>query len=520
LDFEKTSVMQENKHYDFIILGSGMGGLTAAAVLAKNGYQVLVLEKNHQIGGSLQVFSRDKCVFDTGVHYIGGLDEGENLYQLFNYLEIYPQLKLKRLDDKGYDLIRFNDGTSYLHGQGYENFQANLIEQFPEEEGAIIEFCKKIKEICAYFPLYNLEEGDDKSTTYINDPEILAIGAWDYVSALTSNERLKNVLLGSGPLYAASKTKTPLYEVALIMNSYLKGSYRPIDGGSQIAKAMSKTIRKYKGEIIKHKHVTGAEFNENGTIKSVHCKDGSSFTATNFISNIHPAVTLQIFGKENFKPAFYKRIQRLENTISAFMVYITFKKDAFEYLNYNSYEFFSDDTWSLTEYQGNDWPQMLFVCTPATSKSKKYAESMSVMSYLESSSFEEWQNTYNTISEPMDRGTTYEVFKKEKEALILAKIEARYPGIKEKIRNVYSSSPITYRDYIGSPDGSLYGIAKDYNKVLATTINSKTSIPNLTLTGQNIVFHGILGVTISGFVTSFEYVDKSKILNEINNHEL
>ena len=76
--------MQENKHYDFIILGSGMGGLTAAAVLAKNGYQVLVLEKNHQIGGSLQVFSRDKCVFDTGVHYIGGLDKGENLYQLFN----------------------------------------------------------------------------------------------------------------------------------------------------------------------------------------------------------------------------------------------------------------------------------------------------------------------------------------------------------------------------------------------------------------------------------------------------
>ena len=230
--------MQENKHYDFIILGSGMGGLTAAAVLAKNGYQVLVLEKNHQIGGSLQVFSRDKCVFDTGVHYIGGLDKGENLYQLFNYLEIYPQLKLQRLDDKGYDLIRFNDGTSYLHGQGYDNFQANLIEQFPEEERAIIEFCKKIKEICAYFPLYNLEEGDDKSTNYINDPEILAIGAWDYVSALTSNERLKNVLLGSGPLYAASKTKTPLYEVALIMNSYLKGSYRPIDGGSQIAKAM------------------------------------------------------------------------------------------------------------------------------------------------------------------------------------------------------------------------------------------------------------------------------------------
>ena len=70
--------MNDKQTYDCIIIGSGMGGLTAALILAKHGKKVLVLEKNHQIGGALQVFSRDKCVFDTGVHYLGGLDEGEN----------------------------------------------------------------------------------------------------------------------------------------------------------------------------------------------------------------------------------------------------------------------------------------------------------------------------------------------------------------------------------------------------------------------------------------------------------
>ncbi|PIQ15081.1 MAG: all-trans-retinol 13,14-reductase, partial [Flavobacteriales bacterium CG18_big_fil_WC_8_21_14_2_50_32_9] len=59
------------KEYDFVIIGSGLGGLACAYILASEGYSVVVLEKNHQIGGNLQVFSRDKCIFDTGVHYIG-----------------------------------------------------------------------------------------------------------------------------------------------------------------------------------------------------------------------------------------------------------------------------------------------------------------------------------------------------------------------------------------------------------------------------------------------------------------
>ena len=62
------------KKYDVVIVGSGIGGLSTALILAKNGKKVCVLEKNQQLGGNLQVFSRDKKIFDTGVHYLGGLD--------------------------------------------------------------------------------------------------------------------------------------------------------------------------------------------------------------------------------------------------------------------------------------------------------------------------------------------------------------------------------------------------------------------------------------------------------------
>ena len=64
--------------------------------------------------------------------------------------------------------------------------------------------------MCDFFPLYNLELGDEQ--TYYNNPEILMLGAWDYVCSLTENDDLRNVLLGSGPLYAGDQKSTPFYE--------------------------------------------------------------------------------------------------------------------------------------------------------------------------------------------------------------------------------------------------------------------------------------------------------------------
>ena len=163
--------MTEKEKYDFVILGSGIGGLECAYILASEGYKVIVLEKNHQIGGNLQVFSRDKSIFDTGVHYIGSLDEGECLDQYFKYFKLRDTLKWKRMDDDCFDLIRFKDGSEHKYGQGYTNFKGNLIGDFPDEVDAINIYCDKVQEICLKFPLYNLE--DIQIENYIMNMEML-----------------------------------------------------------------------------------------------------------------------------------------------------------------------------------------------------------------------------------------------------------------------------------------------------------------------------------------------------------
>ncbi|WP_031530099.1 phytoene desaturase family protein [Dyadobacter crusticola] len=501
------------KEYDFVIVGSGLGGLACALILAMENYSVIVLEKNHQIGGHLQVYSRGKSIFDTGVHYVGSLDKGENLYQFFKYFGIFDQLKMKRMDEE-FDVIRFEDGAEYAYAQGFEAFAAKLISYFPDEAEAINRYCEKILEVCSKFPLYNLETSTEG---YYMESEMLTINAHDYIASLTDNVRLRNVLAGSNLLYAGSRHKTPFYVHALIMKSYLSGAYKFVDGGSQIAIQLNRAIRQHGGLVMKYKKAVSANYHDNGLVKEVVLENGEVVKGKQFISNVHPAVTIDIFGEERFLNMYKNRIQGLENTVSTFLVHVTFHEKSFKYLNHNIYFHDTDNVWDTVDYEQENWPQTSFICTPYISKTGEYADSMSIMCYMRASETAKWQETFSTIAEPGQRDEEYIAFKKQKEEQVVNKIESVFPGIKSKIKAVHSATPLTFRDYIGNKDGSMYGIMKDSVSPAKTQINTKTKIPNLHLTGQNISLHGILGVTVSAFITCFPFVDKEKLIQKVKN---
>jgi len=121
--------------YDVVVIGSGLGGLVSGLILSKEGKNVCVLEQHHKLGGNLQTFTRDGCIFDTGMHYIGSMNEGQYLHKYFKYFEIADKLNLKLLDLDGYDCITFDqDDAEYLMAQGYDNFVSSLLNYFPSEQ--------------------------------------------------------------------------------------------------------------------------------------------------------------------------------------------------------------------------------------------------------------------------------------------------------------------------------------------------------------------------------------------------
>ena len=501
--------------YDVVIIGSGLGGLVCANILAKENLRVCILEKNQQFGGNLQTFSRDKVIFDTGVHYIGGLDKDQNLYKYFKYLEIIDELNLRKLDEDGFDIISFdNDEKEYKHAQGYKNFSNTLLQDFPNEKKAINEYCKILKKYCAKFPLYNVEEG---SPPYLENPELLTTGAKDLIRSLTKNKKLQAVLSGTNLLYAGDKDRTPFYVHALTVNSFIESSYRVVNGGSQISKLLVRKLKSKGGDAFKRHEVIKFKFKDK-KVYSVICSNGKEIKGKLFISNVDPKLTLNLLNTNLLRKSYVKRVKNIESVIGGFSLYIVLKPNTFEYQNRNYYHTKDyNDIWNIQDYSEKTWPKGYMMSMSVKNNNSKWGETLTVMTYMKYSDVKEWESTFNAAINRNDRGSSYEKFKKTKTEKLINEIEKKIPNIRNCIKKVYTSTPLSYRDYIGCNKGGIYGYVKDINTPLRSFISPKTKVKNLFFTGQCLNMHGILGVTVGGVLTCSEILGQKYLLNKIRN---
>ncbi|GHS85889.1 all-trans-retinol 13,14-reductase [Bacteroidia bacterium] len=494
-----------NKHV--IIVGSGLGGLVCGYILSKNGYRVTIVEKNPQIGGCLQTFKREGIIFDTGMHYIGSMDKDQILYRFFNYLNLLDDVQLSRLDTSGYDVISIA-GETYKYASGFDNFVETLSQQFPENVDDIKEYIRRIKEIADASPMYKLQ---DINTNVFIEADYIKTGVNEFIESITQNKRLQSVLAGNLPLYAGVKDKTPTYIHALINNFYIQSAYRIVGGSGTIADSLAKSIQSFGGEIKTHAEVE--EFIcDDQKMTEVLLTDGRRLEADYFISNIHPQITTEKIKTKLIRKAYRDRIANLENTISNFTVFIKFKKDKVNYLNSNFYYYDNDDIWSFNHYDEKKWPESYLYMHQSVEQNARFVESAQLIAYMRYDEVKQWAHT--TVG---NRGADYEAFKAHKAELLLNKLEQSFPGTKDAIDAIYTSSPLTYRDYTATKDGSMYGIVRDKNFPTQTLVSQRTKVPNLFMTGQNINSHGILGVIIGAIITSAEFLGMNRIMEQINN---
>ncbi|MBP5644146.1 MAG: NAD(P)/FAD-dependent oxidoreductase [Bacteroidales bacterium] len=489
-----------------IIIGSGLGGLSTGVILAKNGYDVTILEQAGQIGGCLQCFQRDGMKFETGMHFIGSLDDGKVLSNYLNYLEIKDKIEVNRLDENAYDIVSLN-GEKFAFPNGREAFIEHFSERFPDQRKNLEHYCELVEQVAELSPFRDLKLLDDDS--YFQSNELLFKSLNEIIDNTITDPLLRNVLVGNLSLYSAEIDKTPFAVHAFIFDFYNNGAYRIVGGSDTVAKALNDRLLHYGGRVLTRQKVTKIVV-ENKMAKGVMTANGSFYPADVVISDINPKQVIDIVDDTVFNEAYKTRIRDIGNTNSVFSLYLRFKDEAMPYLNSNFHGFQSVTPWGMSGIVDEKWPTGYLYMHYCHEKSPKYAKSGVILSYMSIDALKRWKDT--SIG---NRGADYEHFKHEMAERLLDSVEKDFPGLRDTIADYHAATPLTYRDYTSTPDGSIYGLAKDVNKGIAGRVSFRTKVPNLFLVGQNINSHGMLGVLVGTMTVCSQLIGEQVIKKQI-----
>lgn len=419
----------------------------------------------------MQSYRRNGFDYDTGLHYIGGLDEGQPLHEPFRRIGLL-NLPWKRLDREGFDHIRIGN-CDFAFPQGYQNFVDVLAHQFPYERTGLEQYVRMLQEVKAdaYSPL-------------------MAIGAWDYLHSTFHDELLINILSATSQKMELHKETLPLFTFAHGNASFIQSAWRLQGSGNLLVNRLIEQIKAGGGDV-KCRQEVDELIEADGKIVAAQCTNGETYEAKAFISDAHPAVTCSwVKESEKMKKIYRRRISTLPNTFGMFTVSLRMKDKALPYFNFNQYIYRKANVWDFFEQPSTKVGGLLVSCRVPTDGGK-YAHQVDLLTPMTWQEVEKWQDTVVG-----HRGEEYQEMKRKHTEACIDLASTVFPQLRESIEEYHTSTPLTYRDYNLSPLGSAYGIRKDYHQPLLTTVLPQSPIPNLLLTGQNLVAHGVEGVTL------------------------
>lgn len=489
-----------------VIIGSGLGGLTCGYILQKSGYDVTILEQGAQIGGCLQCFYRKGAKFETGMHFIGSAAPNQTMGKIMRYFALDESVELSALDTCGYNTISLA-GEEFRFPNGREQFVEQFASYFPKERDALVRYIEIIDKIAASSTLNSLtsERRDAMADTAYHTLSINSV-----LDEIFKDELLKSALVGDLPLYAAERDKTPFSQHAYIMDFYNNSSYRIVGGSDSIARSLAESIRKMGGEILTSKRVVKVCCDDSRAT-GVITHDEEYYKADYIISTIHPNRLLEMLDTKLIRPAFRNRINNIPQSASCFAVYLKFKEGAMPYMNTNFYGYASQTPWNCENYTAESWPKGFLYMHMCSERNAKFAKSGVLISYMKMEDVAQWKE--GKIGR---RGAEYEEFKRRHAERLIAEVERFHPGLSAAIECYFTSTPLTYLDYTGTEDGSMYGVAKDITLGAGGRVPYRTKVPNLLLAGQNVNSHGMMGVIVGTIVTCSELVPAEEIYKQIN----
>lgn len=487
-----------------IIIGAGLGGLVCAALLAKEGLDVTVVEKNQRVGGCLQSYRRDNAIFDTGMHIFGGMHEGGNIRRIFDYLGVTEMLNIQNLDfTSDIDIFVDKEKTTHTFALNRRQFVESVSRIFPEEKDNLQNYLKKMDEVMDQMDLFHLRT--DKGLNSAGNVDF-NLPANKFISKYIGDTRLTAMLGILNVLYAGEVNVTPAFLHSSTSSIFLNGACRIVGGYETLADALTSVIKRYDGKIVVNSKIVKIN-TVNKEVVSVLTNGGDIIKGDTFIL-ASPTNELEslLDNPMLLSNAYRSFISVKEDSISSFIVNFRLKNDKIEYSNRIGFYLKGyDKTWK--DESGSDIERFMYMTPPVVNQGK-FAETLNVVAPLKWSVVEQWDKSTKGT-----RSKEYYLFKDKLVELVIEKLSEVYPNLRDAIEYIDSATPLTIRDFTGVRHGAMCGLRKDCNDAIPF-IPLRTKLPNLLLTGQSINMHGFCGVTLTAVQTCEEILGRDYLINK------
>jgi len=507
-------------HYDYLIIGSGISGVGLAAILSKEGYRCLVLERHYTPGGFTHVFKRPGYEWDVGIHYIGEVHRsGSMLRRLFDHItdgqlewadmgDVYDRIWL---GEKGYDLVK-----------GEEGFKARLKEYFPGEAAAIDRYVDLIRAASrAGRPLFatramprllrRLAGGwMTRKTRHFSDRTTREV-----LEELTDNQELIAVLTGQYGDYGLPPGRSSFLMHAMVAKHYLNGGAYPVGGSARIFETVEPVIERTGGAVFINAEVERILV-EKGRAVGVRMADGREIRAPKVVSSAGAHLTYQrlLAGEPTVAPIAAK-LRELPPSAAHLCLYVglrhTPQELALPKTNYWIYPGGSDHDAHFQRYiadpESAEFP-VVYISFPAA-KDPDFQRRYPGRSTIELITLGDYRQVGQWADRPWKkRGADYEQFKERTAKRLLEKLYDYLPQTRGKVDYYELSTPLTTRHFVNYAHGEIYGLCHTPQRFASPDLSVSTPVSNLYLTGQDVVSCGIGGALSAAMITGIVLTDR------------
>jgi all-trans-retinol 13,14-reductase len=500
--------------YDAIVIGSGIGGLTAAALLAKLGKRVCVLEQHYTAGGYTHSYEREGYEWDVGVHYIGEVHKPWSMIR--RVFDVISDDKLEWAPmDARYDRIILGEQT-YDYVAGREEFKAEMKLHFPEEAAVIDRYVELLSEVSAKVPRFFAGQALPRSLGVLYSklrrwwlPDYFFKTTREVLEGLTQNQQLIGVLTAQWGDYGLPPAKAAFVMHAMVAKHYITGGNYPVGGATKISESIIPLIEAAGGQVFTYAGVERILI-ENGRAVGVRLhKDGTELRAPQIVScaGLIPTYTRLIDPQVAAEHGLLAPLKQVEPSAATLCLYAGFKGSAAELslpkTNYWVYPT-ADHDYNVGSFNSGENPAMplIYISFPSAKDPAWDAHfpnkaTVEIVAPTQPHWFAQWKgSTWGK------RGPEYEAFKAQLTEQLLETLYRHQPQLRGALDFCELATPLSTEWFQWNEQGEIYGIDHTVQRFEQHWIHSQTPIKGLYLTGSDTVTAGVGGALMAGVLTA------------------